>query len=448
MWGDADYARRFSKSCGLSGSAGFQINTPLALKYGYELSHKEPWHTFRKPELRHGSWEDERFWMWYIVYGRLGYNPETDPAVWRDEFTARFGAAGPLLEQALSAASKILPMITTIHMPVHPSLRYWTELNTGWALFAENNLNQPKPYDWQHGITYGSTEPSDHGLFYGVDEYVADLRQGKFQGKYSPLQAARWLDDLAAETLAALRAAGAVDSPEYRAMSVDLNMLADLARYHADKLRAATALALWRATSESARLSDAALLLDRAIAHWKSLAEQGSENYYHDLNFSSAGSETRRGTWADLTKELEADRATLAGLLQENGVAAGDTLSACYEPAPLPVESRQLAADLPETARAGCPLRIEVTTAAFGEAEAVPVLHYRHTDQTEGLFHTLPMERTATGYAATIPADYVTSQWDLQLYVTIQGPSGACVMLPGLYHPIYPYPYHVVTVVE
>jgi hypothetical protein len=64
LWGDADYARRFSLSCGLSGSAGFQINTPLSLKYGHEFSHKNPWDTFIRKELRYGKWEDERFWMW------------------------------------------------------------------------------------------------------------------------------------------------------------------------------------------------------------------------------------------------------------------------------------------------------------------------------------------------------------------------------------------------
>lgn len=78
IWGDADYARRFSRSCSLSNSIGFTINSPLALKYGYELLHKDAWHTFADPSLRSGKWEDERFWMWYIAYGRLGYSADTD----------------------------------------------------------------------------------------------------------------------------------------------------------------------------------------------------------------------------------------------------------------------------------------------------------------------------------------------------------------------------------
>jgi len=453
LWGDADYARRFSLSCGLSGSAGFQINTPLSLKYGHELSHKETWDTFAKKELRYGKWEDERFWMWYTVFGRIGYNPDTDPAVWQEEFASRFGSAAPTLEEALAVASKIVPMITTAHMPVHPSLRYWTELNTGWALFSENNLNKPTHYDFQTDITYGSSEPSDHGLFYGVDEYVEDLVAENLKGKYSPLQVADWLDEMAQKTSAALAAAeGSVTDrkeAEYLALTVDLSMLCDLARYHAEKLRAATALALWRTKKVNSYLSDAAVLLDSAISFWNALSDRGRENYYHDLNFSSAGSKTRRGTWGDLTVELTADRATLSEMLEANGVAANETQpTGSYRAASFARESCDLAATFPDTARPGQSLEIEVALSGFGEPEAPPVLHYRHTDQTEGLFHTMKMERGRAGYRATIPAEYMSPEWDLQIYVTIQGASGACVMLPGIYHPFYPYPYHVITVTQ
>jgi len=448
LWGDADYGRRFSLSCGLSGSAGFQINTPLSLKYGYEQSHREAWETFAKKELRYGKWEDERFWMWYTVFGRLGYNPDTDPSVWKDEFAARFGAAGESLEKALAAASKILPFITTIHMPVHPSLRYWTEMNTGYALFKENNLDKPKDYDPAKNITYGSTEPSDHGLFYGIDEYVKDLLAGKLAGKYSPLQSALWLDDMAAETERHLAAAKgkANETAEYLAMQVDLTMLCELARYHAAKIRSACALAFWNAKKKGASLSDALLLLDTAIKHWEALAQKGKENYYHDLDFSSAGSITRRGTWGDLTKELLADRESLTALLKSHKVEAREELAASYVPAPLPVESMQMADCFPDYAKAGEALKIEVWFSSFGEPEVQPVLHYRHTNQKDGLFHTLKMAGSAGRYAAVIPARYIIPDWDLQIYVTIQGPDGSCLMYPGIYHPVYPYPYHVITV--
>lgn len=172
----------FPKVVAFSGAAGFQVNAPLSLKYGHELSHKEVWNTFADESLRYGKWEDERFWMWYTMFGRLGYCTDTPEKVWIREFDAHFGKGrGKILEQALAEASKIIPLITTVHMPVHPSLRYWTEMSTGFALFNENNLYESEKYDFQKEITYGSTEPSDHGLFYGVEEYVKDCVEKKWQ---------------------------------------------------------------------------------------------------------------------------------------------------------------------------------------------------------------------------------------------------------------------------
>jgi hypothetical protein len=335
-------------------------------------------------------------------------------------------------------------------MPVHPSLRYWTEMNTGWALFAENSLNQPKKnYDPGTGISYGSTEPSDHGLFYGIDEYAKDFFAGKgFSGKYSPLQTADWLDALARETGKALtkgKELGA-SGAEFLAMQADLCMLMDLARYHAEKMRAAYALALWNLTKKGDYLSDAAVLLESAIGCWEALAQRGRENYHRDLNFSSAGSATRRGTWGDLTGELEADRKSLAGLLEAEGLGIKSSPLHGYHAAVLPLESGLLSASFPETVSAGKALDIEVKTASFGVPDTDPVLHYRHTNQTEGLFRVLGMEGRGNSYRAVIPADYVSPEWDLQIYVTVQGPSGSCVMLPGICHPAYPYPYHVVKV--
>lgn len=446
LWGDPDYARRFGQSCGLSESIGYEVNAPLSLKYGHELSHKEPWDTFADPSLRSGKWEDERFWMWYIVFGRLGYNRNADPEIWQSEFRSRFGAAGEVLEKTLSVASRIVPLVTTIHMPVHPSLRYWTELNTGWALFFENNLDKPKDYDLFKRVTYGSTEPSDQGLFYGIDEYARDVSDGKFAGKYSPIQTSRWLLDLAQETEDGLRRAAELvedpENPEYLAMTVDLTMLVRFARYHALKMRSALALAFWEITKQGTWLSDSAILLDQAVSQWKSLSDLGLEKYYRDLNFSSAGSETRRGTWADRTCELEADQETMKGLLHENGIVRTENVRMDYEPG----EAAGVSAEFPDCVPAGCNLEIRACMQGIRETESLPVLHYRHVDQTEGLFHTAPMQWNGSSYSAVIPADYLTSDWDLMVYVTVQEKSGECAMFPGVYHPVYPYPYHVITV--
>ena len=447
LWGDADYARRFSKSCGLSGSAGFEVNSPLSLKYGHELSHREAWRTFADPTLRYGKWEDERFWMWYTVFGRLGYNPDTDPEVWQSEFSARFGEKAYLhAERALALASRIVPLVTAFHMPVHPSLRYWTEMSTGWALFPENNLDKLADYARpnEDDLTYGSSEPSDHGLFYGIDEFA---KEGKCPaGKYTPLQYAKWLLDLANELQDAMErleadGTGGKDA-EYKAMTADFRLLIFFARYHAYKVRSALALAYYNDRHEPKRLADAVYWFDLCMREWKGLSDLGRKVYYHDLDFSSAGTVTRRGTWGDLMPELGADRAILEKLLQKEKLQETGRPSFCYEPGRQAVMTGRF----PAKAEKGKAIRIEVGVSGITGTEKLPVLHYRNTDQTEGLFHRIRMQWDTQRYYAEIPASYVTGRWDILVYVTLQGPEESCTVFPGVNHPDYPYPYHVIEV--
>ncbi len=441
LWGDAEYARRFSQSCSLSGATGFQVNAPLSLKYGHELSHREPWKIFNDPELQQDRWEDERFWLWYTLYGRVGYNVHADSEIWTSEFTRRFGKeTGALAEHALSLSSRIIPLITTVHMPVHPSLRYWTELNTGWALFAENNINQIASFDFYDAITYGSTEPSDHGLFYGIDEFAHDVYStGAVQGKYTPKQYSQWLQDLSEAVLADVeRLEKSSASPELRAACLDMRMTAYLSLYHAQKIRAAYALACWRETGVPSWLSSCDKWLDRAVGTWETLSALGVQTYYHDLDFSSAGSITRRGTWRDLTVELERDRQSVKKLLGEQSAAPSAEEAACAGAYPF-------TADIPETAKSGCPATVRAYGIGMLDFPTEPVLHYRDVNQLRGNFNTVTMTRTGDGvYAAEIPAEAVDPAWDIMAYVTVQLPGGDCAMYPGVYHPRQPYPYAVI----
>jgi hypothetical protein len=51
----------------------------------------------------------------YRVWGRLLYNPDAEPDVWRRHLVSECGAAAPALEAALANASRILPIVTTAH---------------------------------------------------------------------------------------------------------------------------------------------------------------------------------------------------------------------------------------------------------------------------------------------------------------------------------------------
>ena len=472
IWGDPDYVRRYCASMQVGDASGFEIASPLSLKWGHELRHGEAWPLFEDDRLVSYRFEDERYWYLYLLFGRIGYDPACDTAVFTRELTSRFGSNGGVhVARAYAASGRIIPLITASHMPQHPMLVYWPELSTGGALYPENHWNKGF-----RDISYGAAEPSDPGLFYGIDEYASDLADyqrtgGSIRDKYTPLQVSAWLTACSAETRRALAAAGAsedlVRAPEWLATELDLSMLAELADYHSAKIRAALHLSLHGHTGAAAHLGDALSAMRTAAGHWRRLAHLGTGTYHDPLDFQAGGGAGRVGHWKDAIPEIEADLARLdeavagaGGAAPAVGAAPAGVAAPAGDPAaPDAVPGRPI--DLPDTACAGgsvmqAELRVPERVRA-GEAVLVeligtmpgltkPTVRYRHADQTEGEFRSSAMTPSLDRYIAEIPASYVSEGVDLLVYVSGRLSPYETVIAPGLYHPTAPLPYRHVRV--
>ena len=93
--GDPDYARRFAASTRLYDGDGFEVNEPLATKMEAQPHDARPFDLL-KPPYRYDDYEFERYWHFFQVFGRLGYNPDTPPEVWQREFLSRLPRGGVL----------------------------------------------------------------------------------------------------------------------------------------------------------------------------------------------------------------------------------------------------------------------------------------------------------------------------------------------------------------
>ena len=79
---------------------------------------------------RYYDYEFERYWHFFQVFGRIGYNPATPAEVWQREFARRFGKeTAPYLEKGLHRASWVLPRIVANCYPYShfPMTRGWAE---------------------------------------------------------------------------------------------------------------------------------------------------------------------------------------------------------------------------------------------------------------------------------------------------------------------------------
>ena len=331
LWADPDYARRFAESCRLGHGEGFEIFAPLTNK-GYGNAPGK-WPILADSSYLSYRWEQQRYWFYYLVFGRLGYNPECDPTVWRRELEYRFGNAADSMETAYRNASKILPLITAAKMPSASEWRWWPEMDTGGPL-----------EDYMH------TPPSDPAQFYGIRTYkrtanwwrepwdefppgfVEDVVGGKRSGRTTPPEVSHYLEELAKRTLLALASAKTKmadpQDAEFRATQLDLSVQAFLAQYHAEKTLAAMLLGFFQMTGEAGRLKAAKDHLENALAAWQRIVDATGGIYHDNLVLGHAqGTKRSRaghhhsGHWKDRLSEIQKDVRFLQNQLRRQKAA-------------------------------------------------------------------------------------------------------------------------------
>ena len=295
LWGDPAWVRRFARSCATGGSKGFEVCAPLSNKGFRNVG--GAWPLFRSEDLHWYEYEDERYWFWYLLFGRLGYDPSCGDDVWAREFAHRFGGdAAPHTLDAVVESSHYLPFITAAHLPSASVFGWWPERDTGGLL--------------DH---YIDMEPSDLAVFYGVGEYVQDYLAGTLRAKLTPQQIADRLDAHAEAAVAALeRGAESVAETaraEFRGIEADGRLCAGLAHYHAHKLRAALDLAFFYATGEADRLGRARAHMSKARDGWQAVVTHTDGLYDDEMIFGPVKDES--GTWKRLTPYVDHDLARL-----------------------------------------------------------------------------------------------------------------------------------------
>jgi hypothetical protein len=251
----------------------------------------------------------------YLLWGRLAYDPATPEATFRDIAAREAGTDS--LWAALQAAGDVVPWVQTGHTCGPDSRSFAPELELGgdvaeWARpFTQTAAN--KWADCQNPT------PFDTFAVASAAEAAADLVAGSATSRLSPIDvAAEVLADVARTTdaLAAVDRAAVRDNTVARDIARECLAVADLGRYFAHKLRAATALAVYQRTGRADWLSAARDELAAAHAGWRDLA--GDTAYilpFHDRLRMSRTDVPGLGYdpfhWADVVPALAADDAAL-----------------------------------------------------------------------------------------------------------------------------------------
>jgi hypothetical protein len=202
--------------------------------------------------------EFERYWLHHLLFGRLAGPQAEDGASWLNELRARFGPAAKALHDACEAASAIVPFLAAYRVgPAGPEPR--SVLQTGGLLDL-----------------YVEARPGDPARFATFQEDAAARLRGPTSARMRPDQAAARLLGLAETTERALARAESLLAGrahrDFAADRTDLEILALLGRYHAQKIRAAASLALFYASGDVTPLVSAQLHAAAGLEIWRRLA--------------------------------------------------------------------------------------------------------------------------------------------------------------------------------
>jgi hypothetical protein len=453
LWGDPAMAAAYGRASSFCGSLGAEIMEPLSFK-GRKGSGLTGGRTAYQDRALRPDVDWEKYQYTYRLWGRLLYNPDTDPDGWRRSLREPFGAGAEASEKALAHASRILPLVTTAHLPSAANNNYWPENYTNMSIV---DAAAPNPYgDSPSPRRFGTVSPLDPTMFSRVDDFAEELLAGRPSGKYSPLEVASWLQGLAETAVEHLAEAEKrvldKNAPEFRRLAVDVGIQSGLGRFYAAKLRAGVLYALSNRGRETLALEEALKAYQTARAAWAELAKLGDGVYARDITFGPEA--FQRGHWLDRLPAIDLDIEKMKKLLSENAspgagppAVDADRVKAAVRAALASPRRPSLACQHkpPASFRPGDPVAIEL---AIGNEDtpARPVsvrLRYRRVNQAEA-YRVEEMHAQEGRWGAIIPEAYTQSRYALQYFFELHDRAGQAWLHPGFAPDLCNQPYFVI----
>ncbi len=447
LWGDPAFAAGYGRAMTFCGGHGAEIFEPLSFKGREGSGLPGDRGGYADPSLRPSGGDFEKYLVTYRYWGRLLYDPQADPEGWRRQFRRDYGGAAKSAEVVLRHASRILPLITTAHLPSASNNTYWPENYTNMAIA---DTGDPGPYtDTPSPRRFGTVSPLDPKLFSRIEDHVDALLNGQPDGKYSPIDVAQWLEDLSHSTFEHLaeaeKAAEDQSAPAYRRLAIDVRVQGGLGRFFGQKLRAGVLFALHERTGDGASKAEALRLYRSARDAWAGIVTATSGAYAADLSFGDAPH--KRGNWSnrlsDIDRDIAAMDASIAPAPTAQGLRPGRVAELIREATGHPLRPASDASHVPpEGFHRGRAIGISLAFPGNASQSSV-VLHYRQVNQSVP-WQAAAMSLSTGTWRAEIPAAYTDSSFPVQYYFEASDSAGRAWLFPGLGSALSRQPYFVV----
>ena len=444
LWGDPETSAAHAKAFSFCGSVGVELMEPLSFKGRRGSGIAGDRCAYRDSSLK-PRWDWEKYLYSLRVFGRLAYNPHTEPDVWRRYLNTQFGDGAEAVELALANASRILPIVLTAHGVSAANNLYWPEMYTNLSIPDPNNENPF--FDTPSPKVFGNVSPMDPQLFLRINDFAGELLKGERSGKYTPIEYAQWIEDFADASDKYLAQAEAKSKskrpPEFRRMAVDVAIVVGLGRFFGAKFRSGVLYAIYEQSGDRTALELSLKYYQKARSFWAELANSAREIYKPDITIGE--NSVIRGHWLDRLPAIDADINLIKEKLGQTQIGAAnqpENVRLAIEEA-MGRPKRDLAGChhvQPDHFRGGDPFDLELLVE---KAISSIRLYYRHVNQAER-YQTVEMQMTGKSFRATIPADYTDTVYPLQYYFEVREKPERAWLFPGFAAELTNQPYFVV----
>jgi hypothetical protein len=445
--GDPALFAGYAHSASFCGAAGIEWPEPLFFK-GREGSGIAGGRCAYADTSLTPRYDFEKYLYTYRIWGRLGYDPDANPEVWRRALRQEFGDAALAVEKSLAPVTRVLPLITLVHGRGGDCQLYWPEIYTNMPV--ANTEVKGAAADTRLPALFGNVSSFDPQLFHSPDEYAEALVAGRATGKYSPLEAAQWLEEIALAASTNLATArkqlgDAAKKPSFRRVEEDVLIQSAIATFFADRFRSAVLWQIYTLTGHRAAADAAIARYAAARDAWAAMSERAKGVYISDITYCNTT--PIRGHWLDRIPAFDADIADLKRRIEspvtpanqvEPAAAARAFRIATAKPSRPVVAAHH---SPPENFQSGEPLAIALNCGAATPRRVV--LNFRPIDQAER-WRSTDMKRAGAGYGAEIPGDYTARRYALQYYFEIQTGPAEATLFPPLAADLANFPYYVV----
>ncbi len=252
-WGVADFIREHIKQNTPGYVGGYFIGSETyipAKDYFTKPGFKVDW-----------KYAFERQWLFYKLWGRLLYNPDTPDEVFKQEFIRRYGEEAGVLFRAYSLAGKT-------------PLRLASSFDCTWdfTLYSEGFMALDPD---KHRVDYISVDrqinqPPLDTSYVSIKKYVNAILSGSSFGKdeTTPIDLAIQLEKDCKEALALVKNIDISKNASLMYEVSDVKTWANLGLFFAEKLRGAVELQTYRVTGVEEHKQNAVQHLENALQYW------------------------------------------------------------------------------------------------------------------------------------------------------------------------------------